>query len=75
MNIPNLPGHELYARVQLDAAIKNVDDCQEREKIAFDAYMEAIEATMDAWQRDYDARQAWRKAIKAVEEVAEEPTS
>jgi hypothetical protein len=59
MNIPNLPDHELYTRVQLDAARKNLSDCRERESEAFKAYMDASAATTNAYARERDAFYAW----------------
>jgi len=59
MNIPNLPDHELYARVQLDAARKNLSDCRERENMTLDAYLEAARATNNAYARERGAFYVW----------------
>ena len=39
---------KLYARVQFEAARKNLDDCREREREARIEYMDAMDATLNA---------------------------
>jgi hypothetical protein len=57
---------ERFAYVQLEAAQKNIDECEEREQIAYEAHIEAILATLDAWERDLNARRAWHEAARAA---------
>jgi hypothetical protein len=67
MNIPNLPDHELYARVQLAAARKNLSDCRERESEALAAYWDAVDTVSKAYRRASAAFYAWERAAKATE--------
>jgi phosphoenolpyruvate-protein kinase (PTS system EI component) len=62
---PTLHDRERFAKAQLDAARKNLDDCHERETIAFEAHQAAIAAVTLALIREDDAHQAWLAAIRA----------
>jgi hypothetical protein len=56
----------LYARVQLEAARKHLRDCKERENAAFDAYLDAMDASIKAIARESAALSAWLAASRPV---------
>jgi hypothetical protein len=58
---------ERIAKAQLDAARKNLEDCQERESITFDAHQAALADVALAFIREDSAFEAWLAASRKLD--------
>ena len=64
---------ELFALVQFEAARKNMFDCMDKEREAFEAYMNTREALTSALMRDHNAFSEWISAGWLTAAKTEEP--
>lgn len=70
---PSLAAYEPYTRVQVDAANKAVHDCEERQEIALDAYLDAVDATIAAHARRAIAMSAWLDSVSSFKAAKAPP--